>query len=672
MSWIQKLYDTYEQCAEAAQFANKPLQPIGHTTQQAHIEIIIDGRGNFSRANVLSKGEQTTLIPCTEESGGRSGKKPVNHPLCDKLQYVAGDFVQLGGEVTSGFANDPSEPHRNFIATLFPWSTFAWATLSNSHPKLAAIVNYVQKGRIVHDLVNEKILFLDNQGKFLKEWGGDKKGTPPIFSAMPNGQNPEDAFIRWRVEISGDSITGTWEDAELLDAWIQYYASQQQQKGLCLASGLETTLAEQHPSKIRNDGDKAKIVSSNDNSGFTFRGRFVEANQACGVGFEVTQKAHKALQWLIRRQSFRNGDQVIVAWNTDGKEIPDPFKNSADIVGLDVGQANTTPTYQGDAGQAFALRLNNCFRGYRAKLGSTDGIVVMGLDSATPGRMAITYYRELTGSEYLDRIQAWHTTFAWHQDYGRDAKTKQLIRFIGTPSPKDIAEAAYGRPKDKQHEKLIKATVERLLPCIIDGQVFPRDLRETTFRRTCNRIAFEKDKYGKEWEWEKNLGIACALIKGAYIGEEIYQMTLETNRVSRDYLYGRLLAVADSIESFALTKAEKNRDTTAAKLMQRFSSHPFSTWKNIELALKPYMSRLRTSEGGIGFLVIREKLLDEVVCAFQGNDFTDDRPLSGEFLLGYHCQRRELNKPKPQKTGASATDDETTGTDNQSTQGEQA
>lgn len=668
MSWIQKLYETYERCAGGAQFVNNPLQPISHTTQQAHIEIVIDGQGNFLRATVLTKANQTTLVPCTEESGGRSGKKPVNHPLCDKLQYIAGDFKKFGGEVTSGFASKPYKPYRNYLGDLS-----AWVLSTNGNPKLCAILKYVRKRKVIRDLVNEKVLLLDSQGKLLKTWDGDKKNAPPIFKIMSNEQNPEDAFIRWRVQITGDLSTGTWEEPELINAWIKHYASKQTKVGVCLVTsekGEEVVLAEQHPAKIRNLGDKAKLVSSNDNTGYTFRGRFIDADQACSVGFEITQKAHKALQWLIGRQAFRNGEQVVVTWEVGGKEIPDPFGNTADIFGLDVGENDTKPQFQGDVGQAFALRLNNRIRGYRAKLGSTDGIVVMGLDSATPGRMAITYYRELTGSEYLDRIQAWHTAFAWHQDYGWDAKTKQLIRFVGAPSPKDIAEAAYGRPKDKQHEKLIKATVERLLPCIIDSQAFPRDLRETTFRKTCNRISFEKDKYGREWDWEKNLGIACALIKGIYIGKEKYQMTLETNRVSRDYLYGRLLAIADSIEGFALTKAEKNRDTTAAKLMQRFSSHPFSTWKNIELALKPYMSRLRTSEHGVGFLVIREKLLDEVVCAFQDNDFTDDRPLSGEFLLGYHCQRRELSKAKPHKDGESASDAEMTSTDNQSTQGE--
>ena len=131
-------------------------------------------------------------------------------------------------------------------------------------------------------------------------------------------------------------------------------------------------------------------------------------------------------------------------------------------------------------------------------------------------------------------------------------------------------------------------------------------------------------------------------------------MALEADRTTRDYLYGRLLAIAESIERFALTKAEKNRDTTAARLMQRFSDRPYSTWRNIELALVPYKSRLRSSEKGAGFLFRREKLLDEILCSFQREDFTTDRPLAGEFLLGYHCQRRALwPKPEAEEDGQS-------------------
>ena len=191
----------------------------------------------------------------------------------------------------------------------------------------------------------------------------------------------------------------------------------------------------------------------------------------------------------------------------------------------------------------------------------------------------------------------------WYQSYPKQ------VRFIGAPSPKEIAEAAFGQRLD---DKLRKATVERLLPCIIDGRDLPRDLMESTIRRTCNRVGL------KHWEWEKNLGIACALFRG-YFTERNYQMALEPNRTTRDYLYGRLLAIAEHLESRALYIASEKRATSAAKFMQRFADRPYSTWRTIELSLAPYKTRLHAQRSA--FLNEMERQLDEVVSAFQGQDF---------------------------------------------------
>lgn len=120
-------------------------------------------------------------------------------------------------------------------------------------------------------------------------------------------------------------------------------------------------------------------------------------------------------------------------------------------------------------------------------------------------------------------------------------------------------------------------------------------------------------------------------------------MALEPERTSRDYLYGRLLAIAENIEGRALFLAGEKRETTASRLMQRFADHPSSTWRNIELALAPSMTRLRNLRPG--FLHAMKNELDNVVAAFEPNDFTRDGALSGEFLMGYHCQRQAL-RPK--------------------------
>ena len=59
----------------------------------------------------------------------------------------------------------------------------------------------------------------------------------------------------------------------------------------------------------------------------------------------------------------------------------------------------------------------------------------------------------------------------------------------------------------------------------------------------------------------------------------------------------RRLAVATSDEG-------KKRETTAGRLMQRFADRPFSTWRTIELALKPYEARMQAgSDRSIGNLL---------------------------------------------------------------------
>jgi CRISPR-associated protein Csd1 len=139
----------------------------------------------------------------------------------------------------------------------------------------------------------------------------------------------------------------------------------------------------------------------------------------------------------------------------------------------------------------------------------------------------------------------------------------------------------------------------------------------------------------KEWEWEKTLSIACALYR-KFKDKENHDMALDPNRQTRDYLFGRLLAIADRLEGVALYKSNEKRDTNAARYMQQFAERPNKTWRLIELSLSPYMARL----GGANFF---KRLIDEVMCKFDPiEDFNSDKPLSGEFLIGYHCQRAEL------------------------------
>lgn len=650
MSWVQKLYETYENCSSmigAENGENKvPLLPICHTTQKAHIEIVIDGKGNFKRARVVPWEEARTIIPATEDSAGRTHINA--HALNDKLQYVAKDYHRYGGKKKSGYEKNPKEKNKKEI--YFHDQLADWCSSTNNHPKAVAVLKYVEKGTVIRDLINHQVLIVGNRDKLLEKWGKDRtEGVPEIFKVIAE---QVEAFIRWEVQVPSDRCSKTWEDHTLWDSWIRYYTSTKEKKDVCYVTGKNQFIADQHPKKIRNDGDGAKLISSNDSSGFTFRGRFLNADQAAGVGFEVTQKAHSALRWLISRQGYQKDDQAIVAWAISGKDIPQPFSDSFDILGLNELPNDESPVAY--TAQDIAIKFKNRIAGYGSELGNTDGIVVMGLDSATPGRIAITFYRELTGSDYLERINRWHDTCSWIHHYRfvetqEDNKVKRKsLPFIGAPSPSDIAEAAYAtnnKGKFQIDGTIRKSTVARILPCIIDGQLLPRHIVESVVRRASNRVGLE------EWQWQKAMSIACALYK-KFNEKEDYSMALDQNRRTRDYLYGRLLAIADSLENWALNKANEDRQTNAARLMNRFAERPYSTWRTIELSLSPYKARLG------GKSKKRQRMIDEVKGLFDPNDFINDKRLSGEFLLGYSCQREYLrNDPDKFKESDEASEE---------------
>lgn len=642
MSWVERLKTTYDNCTSEIGVEHRDekgalkhiLLPICHTSQNAQIEIILDGEGAFLRADIVPKnGSQQTVLPATEGSAGRSGSKVAPLSLGDKLQYIAGDYEQFGGKKKPGF--------EKYISRLERWGSSSFAT-----PEIKVVLKYLRQGKTVADLVNVKILWFDIESQsFPSKWGGEKEAKPEIFSVLQGDQL--DCLVRFSVEIPGQRESHLWKNNQVWQSWISYYLANkvaednfdiEKEKDrhspaktvFCYVEGRELNFAGNHPAKIRNAGDGAKLISSNDTSGFTYRGRFLDDEQACTISYDISQKAHNALRWLIAKQGYRDNDLAIVAWSREGIEVPDLLYDTDDLFGDDGTNEVAPADVFTDTAAFTAQTLSKKIAGYSVKLGPEKGVVVMGLNSATPGRMSVSFYRELTGADFLKRVEDWHAGCAWMQRY-----SKEKI-FYGAPAPKDIAWAAFGKKLGttgniEVDDKIKRQTIERLLPCIIDGNSLPVDIVRSVVRSATKRIVFEY------WEWEKILGIACAVFR---LSEKKrgYEMALERGRVSRDYLFGRLLAVADCLEGFALSQAEKGRPTNAARLMQRFADHPCSTWRTLDLALAAYKARL-------GHKVAKyERELLEIMNSFVADDFCKDTALGGEFLLGYYTQRAELMK----------------------------
>lgn len=630
MSWMQDLYQTYENCQNQVgkESGKIPLNPVGHVTvKQAHIEIRLDKDGNFNGADVITdKDTARTIIPATEESAGRtSGLRP--HPLSDKIQYTARDYAEFKGVKSAGFEN-----YFNQLSD--------WANSPYTHPKVMAVYRYQQNSNLISDLVKFKVLFAGENGKLLEKWSGDKAEEPPVFKVTKNQQ--AETFIRWKVEIEGDPCPELHLDTKVWESWQLYSRSREKVEGFCCVSGQKTTIATQHPRKIRSDGDGAKLISSNDTNNFTFRGRFTEAYQACSIGFDVTQKAHSALRWLIGLQGRNYSDLSVIVWAISGREIPNPNQNTFELF----PQMESESAFPYTA-QEVAVALGKLMQGYRADLMPTEKISVLMLDSATPGRLSVRYYQQLTSADFLERLYSWHnpdTGCTWHQRFSKNQK------FLGAPSAGNIAQVIY--PGGNEGDKNMRScTVSRLLPCIIQATPLPRDIVESCIRETTLLGGVKSKKKGLTYakasdNWfafEKALGITCALYRYQNKNRR-YQVSLEKNRTSRDYLYGRLLAVAEALEKATMDKDSENRPTNAERLFQKFAERPYYSWRILEPLLTPYKTRLSNKNAGL--LVFYQKELDEINCKFLPEEFINDKKLSGEFLLGYHCQRAYIYQKK--------------------------
>lgn len=646
MTWLQQLYETYEQAQHLTLDGEEPVMPVSHTLQNAHINIVVDSEGHFKQAQVLEKTQ--VVLPATESSAGRSsGEAP--HPLADKLQYVAQDYAAHGGLKKNYF--------EGYLKQLSDWINSPY-----SHPSAIAVHRYVSKGCVIADLVAAKVCYLDESGSLLTRWQAEDIDPPLLFKVLPKEKGSLDqgnALVCWSVEEPGESLADTWRDERLQQAWIHYDIDKGSEKHFCMVTGGEAVSASNHPAKLRHTGDKAKLISANDNSGYTFRGRFLDSDQAASIGFEVTQKAHNALRWLIKRQAYRSGDQVVVSWAVSGTSIPQPFSDPDEwddwgdkiddlsIVEQIEEAVETGPDHSMDIGRSFAVAFNKKLAGYRSSrtLEVTDNIVVMVLDSATPGRMGISYYRDFQPKDYLDNLEQWHLDFAWWQRASKDKQENGKQRwYLTAPSLWSILQAVYG-DIIKSNEALKKNLAERLLPSIIEKRPCPKDIMERSLTRATNRHSYKQDE---QWLWEQNLGVACALYKGYFQRHpkkeqrRTYTMALDAESNSRDYLYGRLLALAERLEEVALHASGANRPTTANRLMQRFSNRPYDTWLTIYKQLEPYIRQLKSSRPS--FLVKTNREIDEVMGLFDKDEYMSPKALTGEFLLGFHCQRLALHQ----------------------------
>lgn len=633
MAWLKTLaetYDVYSDLAGVDENDQPVLLPISHSTFQAQIEVTVDREGNFVDARKIDKGKDAvTIIPVTEDSASRANVN-APHSLCDKLCYIAGDYTQYTGD------------HKEACYEKYMEQLDDWVQSEDTHPMVQAVYRYLKKKSLIRDLVGKGILGLDEEGRL----------TDKIKLHNQGQTGAQVRFIVYGNDMFEESAV--WKNRELYQKYIQYWQKKSADESLCYASGEMTACSDKHLSKIRNSGDKAKLISANDKSGFTYRGRFATKEQAVTVGYRVSQKAHNALRWLIQKQGYTRDDAAFVCWmaNRD-MPLPDLMKDSVnacnDIDDLDAVFDNieldeSEPSQNRDTGKYFAEQLNHAINGYAGKIKVDDKVVLMSLEAATTGRLSIVYYDEMGGKQYIDAILNWRNHCKWKRSIRLEKVDdgKKRMTLECTPAPRDMALAAFGTQRSEWLEadgKVICATIKRLLPCITKiGSKIPRDIIKSAAGRASMPEAMS------EFVWRNDvLSVACAMIRFNYErGDKKMENFLSDNRKDRNVLFGRLLAVYDYMEQRAMFEPGENgvykeqRATNAKRYWNAFSSRPAKTSQTIRQNLISYEKKLSDFE--------QKKFDDwtrEIMVDLAENGY-DNAALSEMYLPGYYLQMEEM------------------------------
>ena len=598
MSWFRNLSDTYDRLSDIIGIPDNDgniLLPPYHWSVNTHICVTIDGDGNFRNAEAI---KQNIPIPCTEDSSSRSGKSTFPHPLHDQIGFLALDENKR-------FA---------YLAQLEKWSAH--------HPKVNAVFKYVSHNTLISDLRMSDI----------------KTDDPKLF-------------VCFSVEYSPDDRTPhLWMDNTVAAAWHEFCeTSQTKDFSLCYVTGNTEAIRSKHPKGINPSVNGAKLISCNDESNYTYKGRFMKSWQANAVSVKASHQAHAMLKYLIATQGYKCDTQAIIAWAVDdGHPAIAPFNSSIGIIDSLGAYEDTVVTVQtgtdkliaaqGIVERDYAKTLCNTLIGYdnTARLRDNNRhIAVIAVDAATTGRMSVTYYQDMPEKDYIIRITEWHLSCRWH------FRNKEAS-YVSAPGVDRIIAAVFGEPKGESYYKIKKQARERLLHSILNGERIDKGWVNAAVQRVSNPFSFDKQDGGWDiYRWEAAVGVTCAISRKHYLDmKEELSLELETRYTNRDYLYGRLLALADRLESRArYLQTGKNdtdkRATNAVRYMSAFAAKPFRTWRLIYDQLSPYVQRLNGAEW-------YQRQIDEVMSLFPEGEFENDKPLNGKYLMGYSLQRRAL------------------------------
>ncbi len=583
MSWMGKLCETYDYAITkgAAFDSHNPLPEIGFKLETVQAQIRLNENGEFMGMTLLPDKGDIKPVPATPDSIMARGAPVQPHPVFDKVKELC------------------TEKQLPILES--------WCGEDDVPQDVKIIFSYLQKKSLLSDIKRE----MANGGQLSES--DDKKLT----------EKASKLFVTF---IISEDLTAS---EEFVNSWKNHFLKlcENAETDRCYVTGGRLAAARKHPCAMGT----SMLVSMKDSS---CDGRFESAaSNAVSVGFETTLKAHSARQWLMKRQGRNIYGMEIIAWNTFDFDTVLPFGAS--------GYSSSDDDIA--TGETDLSAVSGASKGiYSAKLkelseyefDDLSTIVIMALDSATKGRASIVYYQEFDPRTYIDNLMHWYSGCIWRR---YSFKSKRYVNY--TPSPDDISDLIYGSRRDESIRTLKKNLCREIIPSITSKAPLPDNITLAGFTRVINPFSFtQSDGKWSRYEWNKDVEILCALInmKAKEKGERI-AMILDEKETNRDYLYGRLLAIADTIESRAMSSSGGlDRMTNAMRYMQRFVQRPGDTWLMLRTQkLLPYLERLNK-----GSAVYYERLMTGIEGMIDADGYTSGAPLGPRFLQGFSLQKQ--------------------------------
>mgnify|MGYP003394207332 CR=1 FL=1 len=634
MNIFTALYQTYLSCEESGLVDNfndlnnsAVLLPIFHTNKRSNngkdiIEITLNEEGDFLRANYLEKNE-IIIFPITEASVARANDK-APHPLSDELSYITTAFSQEKSDAymenLGKWVHFNGEGHENVILNSI-WTYLKKDTL------LDDIIDYLYPRSVYKVDANKIVVSVDDKNITLSSKD----------------------FITFCIETKAKRNRKVSKDKELHKNFISFVESTLDKlpKELCDISGLQTYCTKKHRGLMGN----AKLISVS-NHIETYYGRFEDGSSVTKVGYITSQKIHNMLKYLLENTSTSHtldASSKVITWpSVDLQDYDYDFMNEQTF--SETEDENDLVSFLDDDMEEYSIKskkaqvINDHIRGKMLSTHATtyqdfDNLrfYVLIIDKVSNGRISVKYFREIFMGDLTNRISNWYATTNWQYGYGKYLKVK-------TPSLSQIANVTYGHfNKDSKRiemydDALRKKTVERLLPSIVDGKKIPMDIVNKTMNNLSKRIAYKEG-------WDTLLNTACSVLKKYkwdYKREEVTSKLDEMNN-SRDYLYGRLLAVIELIET---TATSSDKITNAEKLWATYMQSPQKTYGILIKRIRPYLDRLKKNNK---YYYYYDTLLSELTNAINDLDLSNGQQnsrLNEDFIFGYYAQKKQTYTKK--------------------------